>query len=129
MLLRIRVVLCHAARDDNGLSHAAIGPLRIDFERGEVTLADRQIQLTSLEYRLLAVLARRVGKVLTHGQLLDEIYGHRPDGHTHHLRVYMAQLRRKIEIDPARPRLLLTETGVGYRLVDRTHQVDPGDHS
>jgi two-component system KDP operon response regulator KdpE len=128
LLVRIRVVLHHAPPDDSRTSQAVIGPLRVDFVRGEVTLAGRHIQLTSLEYRLLALLARRVGKLVTHGQLLDEIYGDRTEGHTHHVRVYVAQLRRKIEIDPARPRLLLTETGIGYRLLDRTPPVEPGGH-
>src|SRR6185436_563810 len=96
-----------------------VGPIRIDLARREVTLAGAEIHLTSNEYRLLGLLARNAGKVLTHRQILGEVWGPRHAGETHYLRVYMAALRRKIEADPARPRLLLTEPGVGYRLADR----------
>ena len=74
------------------------------------------MHLTPTEYKLLAVLVRHAGKVLTHRQLLKEVWGAQLREQTHYLRVYMAQLRHKLEADPARPRLLLTEPGVGYRL-------------
>jgi two-component system KDP operon response regulator KdpE len=74
------------------------------------------VHLTPIEYRLLALLAQNAGRVLTHGQILKEVWGPGHTGETHYLRVYMAQLRRKIEGEPARPRLLQTEPGVGYRM-------------
>ena len=79
-------------------------------------IGDREVHLTPIEYRLLTTMTKHAGKVITHRQLLKEIWG--PDSvfETHYLRVYMAQLRRKLEDDPARPRFLLTEPGVGYRL-------------
>ena len=76
------------------------------------------MHLTPTEYRLLTTLVRHAGRVLTHRQLLKEVWGANYVDQTHYLRVYMAQLRQKIEGDPARPRLLLTEPGVGYRLRD-----------
>jgi two-component system KDP operon response regulator KdpE len=74
------------------------------------------VHLTPTEYRILVLLARNAGKVLTHRQILKEVWGPTHAAETHYLRVYMAQLRRKIEGDPARPRLLATEPGVGYRM-------------
>jgi len=119
LLARIRVALRHAraqlVTDDPVI---ALGPLRIDQARHEVTVDGRLVHLTPLEFRLLAVLARHAGKVMTHRQLLHEVWGPRSTQHTHYLRVHMAALRRKIEADPARPRWLTTEPGVGYRLRD-----------
>jgi two-component system KDP operon response regulator KdpE len=80
------------------------------YRRGE------QVRLTRTEYRLLDALVQHAGKVLTHRQLLQAVWGPGSASETHYLRVYMAQLRHKLEDDPARPRHLLTETGVGYRL-------------
>ncbi len=119
LLARIRVALRHSRAqrlpDDPVL---AIGSIRIDQARHEVNVEGRQVHLTPIEYRLLVLLARHAGKVLTHRQLLQEVWG--PRAHqTHYLRVHMAALRRKIEADPARPRWLTTEPGVGYRLLDR----------
>jgi two-component system KDP operon response regulator KdpE len=74
------------------------------------------VHLTPTEYRLLALMIRHAGKVLTHRQLLKEVWGVNFAGQSHYVRVYMAQLRQKLEADPARPRLLVTEPGVGYRL-------------
>jgi two-component system KDP operon response regulator KdpE len=74
------------------------------------------VRLTPIEYRLLALLAKNAGRVLTHRQILREVWGPNRGSETHYLRVYMAQLRRKIEPEPAQPRILLTEPGVGYRL-------------
>jgi two-component system KDP operon response regulator KdpE len=118
LLARIRVALRHARAqrvpDDPVL---AIGAIRIDQARHEVAVDGRQVHLTPIEYRLLVLLARHAGKVLTHRQLLHDVWG--PRAHqTHYLRVHMAALRRKIEADPARPRWLTTEPGVGYRLLE-----------
>lgn len=118
LLARIRSALRRrspaAAGAGNGCyAHAE---LVVDVERHQVTLAGQPVHLTPVEFRLLAVLVRRAGKVATHRQLLREVWGphHEEDGH--YLRIYMRQLRSKLEADPAQPRFLLTEPGVGYRL-------------
>jgi len=118
LLARIRVALRHAlaSASSTGESVLEIGPLRLDLARREVRAAGAEVHLTPLEYRLLALLAQNAGKVLTHRQILKEVWGPGAANETHYLRVFMAQLRRKIEADPARPRLLLTEPGVGYRM-------------
>jgi two-component system, OmpR family, KDP operon response regulator KdpE len=119
LLARIRVALRHAQQVGSPpAANVEVGSLRIDLPRRRVTIADREVHLTPIEYRLLVLLAQNAGKVLTHQQLLKEGWGRGYEGQTQYLRVYMAQLRRKIEADPARPRLLATEPGVGYRLRD-----------
>jgi two-component system KDP operon response regulator KdpE len=119
LLARVRVALRHAARSgDDGQSTVTAGELTIDLERRQVTVAGRPLRLTPTEYRLLALLARHAGKVLTHSLLLRDVWGPGYAGQTHYLRVYMAQLRRKLERDPAQPRHLMTEPGVGYRLLE-----------
>ena len=92
------------------------GQLRVDLVRRRVYRAGEEIHLTPTEYKLLATMIRHAGRVATHRQLLEEVWGTNYVGQTHYLRVYMAQLRHKLEPDPARPRLLATEPGVGYRL-------------
>jgi two-component system KDP operon response regulator KdpE len=118
LLARIRVALRHAraqrAPDDPVLT---IGPIQIDQAKHAVTLDEKRVHLTPTEYRLLVLLARNAGKVLTHRQLLTDVWGPRSTHQTQYLRVHMAALRRKIEADPARPRWLTTEPGVGYRLI------------
>lgn len=118
LLARMRVALRHATRnpDDAGDSSYSIGDLHVDLAKRQVVVAGRQVHLTPIEYRLLTALIRHAGKVLTHRQLLLEVWGPPYADQAHYLRVYMAQLRRKLEVDPARPRYLLTEPGVGYRL-------------
>jgi two-component system, OmpR family, KDP operon response regulator KdpE len=118
LLARIRVALRHALASASGPGEPVleIGPLRLDLTRREVLISGTQVHLTPLEYRLLALLAQNAGKVLTHRQILKEVWGPGSVNETHYLRVFMAQLRRKVEPDPARPRLLLTEPGVGYRM-------------
>ena len=115
---RIRVALRHA--DSGGTPEKAyeLERLRIDLERRRVQCDDRDIHLTPIEFALLARLARSAGRVVTHRQLLSDVWGAEYVDHTHYLRIYMGQLRAKIESDPADPRFLLTETGVGYRLAD-----------
>jgi two-component system KDP operon response regulator KdpE len=120
LLARIRVALRHSEQSaGTSIPVIEIGDLRMDFVRREVTLAGREVHLTPHEYRLLALLARNAGRVVTHRQILNEVWGPGHAAETHYLRVYMAQLRRKIEADPARPQLLVTEPTVGYRLRDR----------
>jgi two-component system KDP operon response regulator KdpE len=118
LLARIRVAIRHArAQRAPDAPVLTVGPIRIDQARHEVTNDGKQVHLTPTEYRLLVLLARHAGKVLTHRQLLTDVWGPRSTHQTHYLRVHMAALRRKIEADPARPRWLSTEPGVGYRLL------------
>ena len=119
LLARVRVALRHGAggpRDADAVFTA--GGLTVDQARRIVTVDSHEVHLTPIEYKLLTILVHHAGKVLTHRQLLREVWGPTHVEHAHYLRVYMGQLRRKIERDPAQPRYLLTEPGVGYRLVD-----------
>lgn len=121
LLARMRVALRHA-ESRNGTSAPQVielGTLRIDFTRREVTSAGKEVHLTPTEYKLLALLAHNPGRVLTHRQILEHVWGPNHSEHTHYVRVHMAELRRKVETDAARPKLLITEPGVGYRLSDR----------
>jgi two-component system KDP operon response regulator KdpE len=121
LLARLRVALRHARAQPEEPAVIEAGPLRIDLERREVTVGGRDAHLTPIEFKLLALLARHAGKVLTHRQILREVWG--PNAmEAHHVRVHMAELRKKVEADPARPRLLVTEVGVGYRLRDRVDE-------
>jgi two-component system KDP operon response regulator KdpE len=115
---RLRVALRHAAtrRGAGGESKFSVGGLAVDLGARQVTLDGQPVHLTPIEYRLLAALTRHAGMVLTHRQLLREVWGPASVEHTHTLRVHMASLRRKIEHDTAQPRYLLSEVGVGYRL-------------
>jgi two-component system KDP operon response regulator KdpE len=118
LLARMRVALRHRA--GNGVLPLAFeaGALHVDLARRTVTVSGEEVHLTPTEYKLLAVLVKHAGKVLTHKQLLLEVWGSHNATQTQALRVYVTQLRHKIEQDPARPRLLITEPGVGYRLKD-----------
>src|SRR5262249_27271078 len=93
-----------------------VADLRVDLASRHVFVGDTEIHLTPLEYKLLTTLVHHAGKVLTHRYLLKEVWGPLHQQETHYLRVFMANLRRKIEADPAQPQYLLTEQGVGYRL-------------
>jgi two-component system KDP operon response regulator KdpE len=120
LMARVRVALRHAASSsDSGQPTFDIGDLHVDLSRREVTAAGCSVHLTPNEFKLLAVLVKHAGKVLTHRQLLTEVWGPGSGNETHYLRVYMNQLRQKIEADPAQPKYLLTEPGVGYRLFSR----------
>lgn len=117
LLARLRVALRHARAGPMDEPVLEAGPLRVDLARREVTVHGRELRLTPTEFKLLALLARHAGKVLTHRQILREVWG--PNAtEAHWVRVHMAELRKKVEADPARPRLLVTEPGVGYRLRD-----------
>jgi two-component system KDP operon response regulator KdpE len=117
LLARLRVAMRHRG---TALASARLvhdrEDLHVDLETRQVTVDSRPVHLTPTEFKLLARLVRSAGKVVTHRQLLAEVWGPEYTDHTHYLRLYMAQLRAKIERDPAEPRHLLTETGVGYRL-------------
>ena len=119
LLARVRVALRH--REGPPTVEDAVlevGDLRVDLSRHEVRVGDERIELTPKEFDFLALLARHPGRVLTHRTILQEVWGPQYGTETNYLRVYMAQLRRKLEAEPARPRHLLTEPGAGYRLVD-----------
>jgi two-component system, OmpR family, KDP operon response regulator KdpE len=118
LLARMRVALRHADAAAGAPEDPVflLGDIRIDLARREVFVKDEPCRLTPTEYRLLATLVRHAGKVLTHRQLLKEVWGPAYQGETPYLRVYMGQLRHKLEPEPARPRYLVTEPGVGYRL-------------
>jgi two-component system KDP operon response regulator KdpE len=118
LMARIRVALRHAARTaaDPMTSVVTIGDLKVDLGKRLVFLSEKEVHLTPIEYKLLVALTRHAGMVMTHKQLLDQVWG---PGHGHqmqYLRVFMAQLRQKLEANPAHPRYLVTEPGVGYRL-------------
>jgi two-component system KDP operon response regulator KdpE len=120
LLARIRAGLRRAAtiRDGAVATVFRAGAIEVDLEKRVVRNAGRQVHLTPIEYRLLQTLVRYAGKVVTQRQLLVEVWGPQHSEQAQYLRVYMAQLRRKLEADPARPRYLRTEPGVGYRLVE-----------
>ncbi len=115
LLARLRVALRHATQPA-GESTFATGDLTVDLVRRVVTVGGHEIQLTPTEYDLLRVLVTNAGKVLTHRQLLRQVWGVGYEAETHLLRVNMSNLRRKIEPEPTRPAYVITEPGVGYRL-------------
>ncbi|MCA0353606.1 MAG: response regulator [Chloroflexi bacterium] len=118
LLARLRVALRHLHQHggEKGEPVFQVGALRVDLVRRQVFVADQEVHLTPNEYNLLTTLVQHAGKVMTHRQLLREVWGPAYTEENHYLRVYMGQLRHKLEVDPARPRYLLTEPGVGYRL-------------
>lgn len=117
LLARVRVALRHVVRSSVAGSTLRLGSTTIDLQGRTAARDGVAIHLTPIEFRLLAALARHLGMVATHRQLLSEVWGPSHAGDTHYLRIYMKQLREKLEEDPVQPRHLLTETGVGYRLV------------
>jgi two-component system KDP operon response regulator KdpE len=116
LLARLRVALRHAAVGDSGEPTFTVAGLRVDQIKRQVQIDGKDVHLTPIEYRLLTTLVRHAGRVLSQRQLLKEVWGPAHTEQAHYLRVYMGTLRRKLERDPARPRYLLTEPGVGYRL-------------
>ncbi|MFQ3619333.1 MAG: response regulator [Spirochaetales bacterium] len=121
LLARIRVALRNRARkqvEEGENPVFTVGGLRVDLESRRVFVDGKEVHLTPIEYRLLVVLVKNAGKVLTHTYLLREVWGPGSGDQLHYVRIYMAGLRKKLEKDPARPRYILTEVGVGYRLAD-----------
>jgi two-component system, OmpR family, KDP operon response regulator KdpE len=118
LLARIRVARRHSENrnSDDADSVFSVGTLRLDLGKRQVFVNEREVHLTPIEYKLLSALARNAGRVVTHQQLLREVWGTRYGTQTQYLHVYMGQLRSKLEAEPTRPRLLITEPGVGYRL-------------
>ncbi len=118
LIARVRALLRRAPpAAQAGAGLISFGVVTIDLPNRRVTRGEQPVHLTPLEYRLLVHLVSHPGRVLTHRHLLREVWGPSHGGDTHYLRIYMAALRRKLEDDPARPRHLLTEVGVGYRFV------------
>lgn len=118
LLARIRVALRHAIRTSE-LRQTDVfttANLKVDLNNRLVSIDDGHVHLTPIQYRLLTVLVKHAGKVLTHQQILKEVWGPSYQENAHYLRIYMSQLRQKLEADPAQPQFLLTESGVGYRL-------------
>jgi two-component system KDP operon response regulator KdpE len=118
LMARVRVAMRHKALREAGQHESifTLGNLRVDLARRQVFLNEKEVHLTPIEYKLLTVLIKNAGKVLTHRQLLKEVWGPPYLTETQYLRVYMTQLRHKLEVDPARPSFLINEPGVGYRL-------------
>jgi len=118
LLARIRVSLRHVSSFAQGEEEGifTVDELKVDMVHRKVTVSGIEVHLTQIEYRLLTVLVKHAGKVLTHQMLLKEVWGPNYVERAHYLRIYMGNLRHKLEKDSARPRFLLTEVGVGYRL-------------
>jgi two-component system KDP operon response regulator KdpE len=118
LLARIRVALRHAAKQNGGPDEPVftLHNLRVDLAKRQIYLDDKEVHLTPIEYKLLTVLIRHAGKVITHRQLLKEVWGPGQENEVQYLRVHMTHLRHKLERDPARPRFLMNEPGIGYRL-------------
>jgi two-component system KDP operon response regulator KdpE len=117
LLARAHSAMRRQLRATHGEPAITFGPLAIDFAARAVSISDQRLTLTPKEYRLLQLLAQHSGNVVTHQFLLREIWGNEHVDDTHYLRIFVRKLRRKIEADPTQPRILLTELGVGYRLV------------
>jgi two-component system KDP operon response regulator KdpE len=115
LLARIRAALRRAAGARGPSAVVEAGALRVDFDRRQLTLDGAEVRLTPTEFDLLKVLVANAGRVLTHGYLLRTVWGPEYEGESQLLRVFIGQLRRKVERDPSRPRQILTEPGVGYR--------------
>ena len=119
LLARMRVAQRHAHAGQPDVQVYDFGEVHIDLTRREVSVSGQTVHLTPMEYKLLVLLAQHAGKVLTHRQILKEVWGPAFAAQTHYVRVQMVELRKKLEADPSRPKLLVTEPGVGYRLRDR----------
>jgi two-component system, OmpR family, KDP operon response regulator KdpE len=122
LLARARAALRRQSRSAGGEPTVQVGPLLIDLAARVVTVRDSRVQLSPKEYRLLQVLAQHAGNVVTHQQLLKEVWGSRHVQDAHYLRIFVRKLRQKIEDDPTQPRILVTELGVGYRLAQGSEQ-------
>jgi len=116
LLARLRVAMRRAVRTSDGDQVFSLGPIEVDLAARRVERDGTPVHLTPIEYRLFALLVKHAGKVLTQRHLLKEVWGPSHVEDAHYLRIYMAQLRRKLESDATRPRYLITEPGVGYRL-------------
>lgn len=124
---RIRVALRHSCMTGTA-NHIdpvfQVGNLKVDLERRHVFIEGKEVHLSPLEYKLLSILVKNAGRLITQKELLTEIWGPSGEESAHYLRIYIYQLRHKLEKDPAQPRYILTETGVGYRLAEPTEPAD-----
>lgn len=121
LLARVRVLLRRASRNkdiENVINNYSVDGLEVDLEKRKIYLDGEEIHFTPIEYKIFTLLVKHSGKVLTHNYIINEVWGGVIGGENQSLRVFMANIRRKIEKEPANPRFLLTEVGVGYRLVD-----------
>jgi len=119
LLARLRVILRHVKREDTPVPEIyRVGELEVNFEKHLVTLSGNEIHFTPMEFNVLSLLIRNSGKVLTHSYILKEVWGSYLDSDMQSLRVFMANIRRKLEKDPAKPRYIITEVGIGYRFAD-----------
>jgi len=118
LLARIRVAIRHVAKTEEE-PVLTFGELVVDLARRKVMLKDEELKLTPTEYEILKYLSLQAGRVVTHKQLLRAVWGSNYQEETHYLRIYIGQLRRKIEADPSQPVYILTESGVGYRMKER----------
>ena len=118
LLARIRVALRHSVSNPEQVENGVFvtGELKVDLLKRQVFVGDNEVHLTPIQYRLLALLIKNAGKVLTHQYMLKEVWGPSYKDNSHYLRIYMSQLRQKLETDPTQPQYLLTDSGVGYRL-------------
>ncbi len=115
LLARLKVALRHAQRDDSGNLVYEQGGLKVDLTARRISLDGVDIHLTPIEYKLLSVLIKHAGKVLTHAQLLKEVWGRHSAEQNHYLRIHTQHLREKLDDDPLKPRFIITEPGIGYR--------------
>lgn len=119
LLARLRVILRHVKKEDIPVSEIyRVGDLEVNFEKHLVTLSGNEIHFTPMEFNVLSLLIRNSGKVLTHSYILKEVWGSYLESDMQSLRVFMANIRRKLEKDPAKPRYIITEVGIGYRFAD-----------
>jgi two-component system KDP operon response regulator KdpE len=118
LLARLRVLLRRVKSAEEGAAPVQFGSVEVDLERRLVTKDRQPVKLTAREYALLRMFVVHKGKVLTHRQILSELWGPNAEGQTHYLRIYMMRLRQKLEVDPDVPQYFQTESGVGYRLLD-----------
>jgi two-component system, OmpR family, KDP operon response regulator KdpE len=119
LISRIKALLRRVAKLPGGAQEVfQVGELKIELTKRRVFVGEQEVSLTPIEFKLLCVLVRHAGFVVTYRQLLEKVWGPSYIEHSHYLRIYMGQLRHKLESDPARPRYLLTEAGVGYRLFE-----------
>lgn len=116
LLARIKVALRHSTKNQFNETVFTLGELEMDFSKRQVKVAGRTVKLTPTEYKLLTIMVQHAGKVVTHGQLLREVWGKRSSDQGHYLRIYMQHLRQKLGDDALNPHFLETETGIGYRL-------------
>ncbi|MBI4819210.1 MAG: response regulator [Deltaproteobacteria bacterium] len=128
LLARMRNALRHTARAKDQPQVFRTGGLEVDLARRHVALEGSEVKLTTIEFKLLAELVANAGKVMTHSKLLDRVWGPNNHDQVQYLRVYMGHLRRKLEPNPVRPKLFLTEAGVGYRLRVDDPQANEGSN-